>query len=168
MLLGESHKMVNSITVKDDAVLLMMNHQYVEAAILLLQKLERNKDASILFNLGLCCLESELHEEALKYLEEGLMLFTKTTLTSSKPVIEEIVRKIQSQAKLSNHYRQPMFTFEIDHFKEMSRDRFLRVLVDVCYILKNKQRIIEINNQIGFKEYKNIDDIMRKIKEDEE
>ena len=169
MFIQDSAQQISNILLQGEAlyqnsVLLLQNRQYAEAYVLLAQALQENpEDASVLFNLGLCCLFAGKAEKALEYLDSGLEKLKTSGLQQDPQADRETTLALEAKEAQTDNYKQPMLSFEAETFPKRCRDRFLRLIFDACALTNNHVRAQQIADALRGKNYKNITDAMGQL-----
>lgn len=142
----------------------LQNKQYAEAYILFLQAQKENPDdAATFFNLGVCCHTAGSYVEALQYLDAGLEKVQSTGIKQEPTANLQMVQKAELLDAQENFYKMPMNRFEISIFPMRSRERFLRLIIDVCFFLQDYDRVRKTAAILQGKHYKNVEDILQKL-----
>lgn len=142
----------------------LQNKQYAEAYILFLQvQKESPDDAATLFNLGVCCHAASSYAEALSYLDAGLEKLQAVGVKQEPTANPQMVQKVELLDAQENFYNMPMNRFEISTFPKRSRERFLRLIIDICFFLQDYDRVRKTAAILQGKHYKNVEDILQKL-----
>lgn len=142
----------------------LQSKQYTEAYILFVHAHKENpEDAATLFNLGVCCYAASCYAEALQYLDLGLEKVQSAGVKQEPTANLQMVQKMEYTDAQEEFYKMPMNRFEISTFPKRSRERFLRLIIDVCFFLQDYDRVRKTAAILQGKHYKNVEDILQKL-----
>ena len=138
--------------------------QYAQAYILLSQELiEAPEDASVYYNLGLCCLFAGQPAKALQYLDAGFEKLNTGSLPQEPKADMQILLAIEQQEANTDAYKNAMYSFEILYFFKRTKDRFLRLIIDACVLMGDSVRARQIADMLKSKNYKNVQEALQQL-----
>ena len=161
---NEASARCSQIDFGEKGMSLLQGKQYTQAYIFLTQALlEAPEDASVFFNLGLCCLFAGNAEKALQYLETGIEKLNVGPLPQELRADVPMMQQLERQEAETDAYKAPMYSFETSYFFKRTKDRFLRLMVDGYVLTNNYLRVKQIADMLQNKSYKNVQAALEKI-----
>lgn len=124
------------------------------------------KNTAARFNLALCYMKAGDAGKALTELNQALSDMNRrmpeTLSSNSKTDIPEALERYEAD---SDGYLAPMLSDEPELFAYASKQRMLRLKADLLFALDRTQELDSVTASLSGKHYKNIEEIIQKLKE---